>query len=63
MKTNLLSKSSDYFIGSFVMFLGLLYNLVEQDLFGSTAFLLSTVIFLLIGFIKYRASKRYSSAG
>lgn len=55
MKTSLLSKPSGYFWGSLIMFLGLIYNVIEQDLFGSALFLFSSVILLSIGCVKSRS--------
>ncbi|GIU44431.1 hypothetical protein TUM4438_15610 [Shewanella sairae] len=54
MKTKLLSKASDYFIGAFMMSLGLVYNLVEQDIFGSVAFSISLLIFVVVALVKLR---------
>ncbi|WP_190273603.1 hypothetical protein [Shewanella halifaxensis] len=55
MKTSLLSKPSGYYWASLIMFLGLIYNVIEQDLFGSAIFLISSAIFLSVGFVKGRA--------
>ncbi len=56
MKTNSLSNSSRYFMGSSIMFLGLIYNLIERDLLGSLSFLLLSTIFLSLGIINKRAA-------
>ncbi|GIU16981.1 MULTISPECIES: hypothetical protein [unclassified Shewanella] len=56
MKTNDLSKSRYYFSGSVIMFLGLIYNLIEKDLLGSFSFLLLSVISLSLGVINKRAA-------
>ncbi|GAW97330.1 MULTISPECIES: hypothetical protein [Colwellia] len=55
------SKSKSYFSGSFIMFLGLIYNIIEQDFFGSAIFLISSVVFLSQGIIKKRAIIKESS--
>lgn len=58
MKSNLLSKANDYFIGALVLFFGLIYNVLEQDFFGATAFAILSVLFLLVGVVKYRKHTR-----
>lgn len=57
MKKNALSKSSHYFIGSMIMLLALIYNLIEKDLLGSSSFFLLSVIFLFLGVINSRPPK------
>ncbi|MDR8523152.1 hypothetical protein [Shewanella fidelis] len=57
MKTNLLSTSKDYFIGSGVMLLGLAYNLIEKDLFGVAAFSLFFIAFFGLALIKRKNSE------
>ena len=58
MKSNLLSKANDYFIGALVLFFGLIYNVFEQDFFGVTAFAILATLFLLIGVFKCRKPSR-----
>lgn len=55
MSSRFTSAARRYFWGSLIMFLGLIYNLIEQDLFGSAIFLFSSVTLLSIGFAKSRA--------
>jgi hypothetical protein len=37
-----------------IMFIGLIYNVIEQDFFGSGVFLISSVVFVLVAVIKGR---------
>jgi hypothetical protein len=52
MKSDSSSKYNNYLIASFIMFLGLIYNVFEQDFIGSGVFLISAVVFLYLGRIK-----------
>ncbi|GGI91185.1 hypothetical protein [Shewanella gelidii] len=61
MKNDSSSKYNNYLIVSFIMFLGLIYNVFEQDFTGSGVFLISTVVFLSFGIIKKRAPTKDSS--
>ena len=56
MSSKLTSTARGYFCGSLIMFVGLIYNLIEQDLIGSAVFLLFAVIFLSKGLLKSKAS-------
>ena len=62
MKNDSSSKPRYYLGASFIMFLGLIYNVIEQDLFGSGVFLISSTVFLSLGIIKKRATTKDSSA-
>jgi hypothetical protein len=62
MKNDSSSKPSYYLGASFIMFLGLIYNVIEQDLFGSGVFLISSTVFLSLSIIKKRATTKDSSA-
>ena len=44
------------------MFLGLVYNVFEQDFIGPGVFLVSAIVFLSLGIIKNRAKTKESSA-
>ena len=48
-------KSNYHFSASFIMLLGFIYNVLEKDVFGSSVFLISSVVFLSLGVIKKRA--------
>jgi len=61
MKNDSSSKYNNYLIASFIMFLGLIYNVFEQDFIGSGVFLISAVVFLSLGIIKKRATTKESS--
>jgi len=61
MKNDSSSKSNNYLIGSFIMFLGLIYNVFEQDFIGSGVFLISAIVFLSLGIIKKRTTTKESS--
>lgn len=43
-----------YFAAAFIMLLGLAYNVIEQDFFGSGIFLVSSIVFLALGILKKR---------
>lgn len=60
MESKSSSKSKYYLSASFIMFLGLIYNIIEQDFFGSGVFLISSVVCLSLGIIKNRADKKES---
>jgi hypothetical protein len=62
MKNDSSSKYNNYLVASFVMFLGLVYNVFEQDFIGSGVFLVSAIVFLSLGIIKNRAKTKESSA-
>jgi hypothetical protein len=57
------SSSKYYLSASFIMFLGLIYNVIEQDFFGSGVFLISSIVFLSLGIIKNSAAKKESLVG
>jgi len=38
MKNSVTTKSSSYFSMALIMFIGLIYNVIEQDFFGSGVF-------------------------
>lgn len=61
MKSDSSSKYNNYLIASFIMFLGLIYNVFEQDFIGSGVFLISAVVFLYLGRIKKRGATKESS--
>ncbi|MGI1999546.1 hypothetical protein [Shewanella frigidimarina] len=61
MKNDSSSKYSNYLIASFIMFLGLIYNVFEQDFIGSGVFLISAIVFLSLGIIKKRTTTKESS--
>ncbi|MBU2925843.1 hypothetical protein Q4506_06620 [Colwellia sp. 4_MG-2023] len=51
--------SSKYYLSaSFIMLLGLIYNVIEQDFWGSGVFLISSIIFLTLGIIEKRTLKK-----
>jgi hypothetical protein len=51
-----MKKSISYYFGAaFVMLLGLVYNVIEQDFLGSGIFLVSSIVFLSIGILKKRS--------
>lgn len=52
-----------YLSASFIMFLFLIYNVIEQDFFGSGVFLISAIVFLSLGVIKSRGVKKESHVG
>jgi hypothetical protein len=62
MKNDSSSKYNNYLVASFVMFLGLVYNVFEQDFIGSGVFLVSAIVFLSLGIIKNRAKTKENSA-
>ncbi|MDO6507858.1 hypothetical protein Q4506_12925 [Colwellia sp. 4_MG-2023] len=61
MKNDSSSKSNNYLIASFIMFLGLIYNVFEQDFIGSGVFLISAIVFLSLGIIKKRTTTKENS--
>ncbi|MBB1371129.1 hypothetical protein FGD67_18125 [Colwellia sp. M166] len=61
MKNDSSSKSNNYLIASFIMFLGLIYNVFEQDFIGSGVFLISAIVFLSLSIIKKRTTTKESS--
>ncbi|MGI2146156.1 hypothetical protein [Shewanella frigidimarina] len=61
MKNDSSSKYNNYLIASFIMFLGLIYNVFEQDFIGSGVFLISAIVFLSLGIIKKRTTTKESS--
>jgi hypothetical protein len=61
MKNDSSSKSNNYLVASFIMFLGLVYNVVEKDFIGSGVFLISTIVLLSLGIIKKHATTKESS--
>ena len=54
MKNSVTTKSRSYFSMALIMFIGLIYNVIEQDFFGSGVFLISSVVFVLVAVIKGR---------
>ena len=54
MKNSVTTKSSSYFSMALIMFIGLIYNVIEQDFFGLGVFLISSVVFVLVAVIKGR---------
>lgn len=62
MKNDSSSKYNYYLGASLIMFLGFIYNIIEQDLFGSGVFLISSTVFLSLGIIKKRATTKDSSS-
>ncbi|MBB1267835.1 hypothetical protein [Shewanella sp. SR44-3] len=52
MKTNTVKKSQYYFIASGSLSLGLIYNVIEQDIIGTSVFLSAALLCLFFGFIK-----------
>lgn len=53
------STTTNYYLGaSLIMFLGFIYNVIQQDLFGSGVFLISSTVFLSLGIIKKRATTK-----
>ncbi|NRB25576.1 hypothetical protein [Shewanella sp.] len=54
MKNDSSSKFNNYVVASFIMLLGLVYNVFEQDFIGSGVFLISAIVFLSLGIIKNR---------
>jgi membrane-bound ClpP family serine protease len=46
---------SYYFAAAFIMLLGLVYNVIEQDFLGSGIFLVSSLVFLSIGILRKRS--------
>ena len=54
MKNSVTTKSCSYFSMALIMFIGLIYNVIEQDFFGSGVFLISSVVFVLVAVIKGR---------
>jgi membrane-bound ClpP family serine protease len=46
---------SYYFAAAFIMLLGLVYNVIEQDFLGSGIFLVSSIVFLSIGILRKRS--------
>jgi hypothetical protein len=51
-----MKKSISYYFGAaFIMLLGLVYNVIEQDFLGSGIFLVSSIVFLSIGILKKRS--------
>jgi hypothetical protein len=52
------SQFKSYFGASFIMAIGLAYNVIEQDFIGSTVFLISSIVFLSLGLIKKRKSQK-----
>ena len=61
MKRLFSSKNSSYFIAAFIMFLGFVYNFINQDLFGSGIFFVSAVVFLFIAITKKRSLSKLKS--
>lgn len=57
MKNDSSSKFNNYVVASFIMLLGLVYNVFEQDFIGSGVFLISAIVFLSLGIIKNRKKK------
>jgi cell shape-determining protein MreD len=48
-----MEKSISYYFGAaFIMLLGLIYNVIEQDFLGAGVFLVSLIVFLSIGILK-----------
>jgi|TARA_B110000503_G_scaffold135492_1_gene216204 hypothetical protein len=48
-----MKKSISYYFGAaFIMLLGLIYNVIEQDFLGAGVFLVSLIVFLSIGILK-----------
>ena len=48
-----MKKSISYYFGAaFIMLLGLIYNVIEQDFLGAGVFLVSLIVFLSIGMLK-----------
>ena len=48
-----MEKSISYYFGAaFIMLLGLIYNVIEQDFLGAGVFLVSLIVFLSIGMLK-----------
>ncbi|QGS50211.1 MULTISPECIES: hypothetical protein [Shewanella] len=57
-----MKKSISYYFGAaFIMLLGLAYNVIEQDFFGSGIFLVSSIVFLAIGILKKRSPSKSNS--
>lgn len=57
-----MKKSISYYFGAaFIMLLGLVYNVIEQDFFGASIFLVSSIVFLVIGILKNRLFKKSNS--
>jgi len=51
-----MKKSISYYFGAaFIMLLGLVYNVIEQDFLGSGIFLVSSIVFLSIGILRKRS--------
>jgi membrane-bound ClpP family serine protease len=51
-----MKKSISYYFGAaFIMLLGLIYNVIEQDFLGSGIFLVSSIVFLSIGILRKRS--------
>ena len=51
-----MKKSISYYFGAaFIMLLGLVYNVIEQDFLGSGIFLVSSIVFLSIGMLRKRS--------
>jgi len=53
---------SYYFGAAFIMLLGLVYNVIEQDFLGAGIFLISSIVFLAVGILKKRTFSKSNSA-
>lgn len=57
-----MKKSISYYFGAaFIMLLGLIYNVIEQDFLGAGVFLVSLIVFLSIGILKKQSFSKSNS--
>ena len=55
-------KYNYYLTAALIMFLGLIYNLIEQDIIGSAVFLISSIVFISLSLMNKKHNKKENTA-